>query len=691
VRAFALGTAFFAVASGLLMALDTEVFSLAFGAVCVAAILAIARRWGVAYAVPIAMVTLLAYDWYVFPPTHEHGVPSRGNLADLAVYLATSVLIGELAAHAERARGMLADEHAALRRVATLAAREAPPSEVIAAIVAEVGPLLSADGAAVVRCEGDGAWDAQEGDPPPDLVREIERTRGKLERPSAAGVPIVVEERVWGAIVAWSTHDRPLHRSASTCLPAFAHLAATAVSTHARREALAGLAREQAALHRVATLVAREAPPEDVLAAVVQEAGEVLDVDAVHFEQEGETVARTSWSRASGVSRGGPRVAIDDRSVSSPIVVGQRQWGVMVASRAEQPLPADTETRMAAFTDLVATALANVRARAEIARLLDEQAGLRRVATLVAREAPADEVFAAVAEEISRLFGGQAAHIIRYEPDGTATSVAATGTAVGIDDWTGVPVMVKGRPWGKIELASRERGSLPAEIESRLSEFAGLVATAISKLQARADLAASRARIVAAADKERRRLVRDLHDGAQQRLIHTVITLKLARNELGHESPYLEEALHEAEQAIAELRELAHGILPSVLAHGGLRAGVDALASRMPLPVDVGVSVARLPAPVEATAYFVVAEALTNVAKHAGAQHADVTARVDDGTLLVEVRDDGCGGARAEGSGLVGLADRLAAVDGRLEIESPPGCGTRIAATIPLCGAPQSG
>jgi signal transduction histidine kinase len=199
---------------------------------------------------------------------------------------------------------------------------------------------------------------------------------------------------------------------------------------------------------------------------------------------------------------------------------------------------------------------------------------------------------------------------------------------------------------------------------------------------------------VAATDQERRRVVRDLHDGAQQRLVHTVITLKLAQRALQNEeqdlAALLIEALDHAEQATGELRELAHGILPDVLTRGGLRAGVDALASRMPVPVQNAVSVGRLPAAVEATAYFVIAEALTNVAKHAHAQHAEVTARIEDGTLAVHVRDDGIGGARpgggGSGSGLIGLADRLAAVDGQLRVESPADSGTLVAAAIPLPG-----
>jgi signal transduction histidine kinase len=202
------------------------------------------------------------------------------------------------------------------------------------------------------------------------------------------------------------------------------------------------------------------------------------------------------------------------------------------------------------------------------------------------------------------------------------------------------------------------------------------------------ELAASRARIVAAADEERRRVAGDLHDGAQQRLVHSIITLKMARHALraedGGADALVGAALEHVERATAELRELAHGIMPAVLTHGGLHAGVDALAARMPVPVDAEVTVGRLPADIEATAYFVVAEALTNVAKHAHADRAAVAAEIEDGTLRVRVRDDGLGGARPDGSGLLGLGDRLAVFRGVLSVESPADGGTLVQATIPL-------
>jgi signal transduction histidine kinase len=197
-----------------------------------------------------------------------------------------------------------------------------------------------------------------------------------------------------------------------------------------------------------------------------------------------------------------------------------------------------------------------------------------------------------------------------------------------------------------------------------------------------------RARLLAAADDARRRVVRDLHDGAQQRLVHTIITLKLARRALSAGQAdavaLISQALEEAEEANAELRELAHGVLPTALTRGGLRAGVESLVARVPTPLSVYVTRERFPPGIEASAYFVVAEALTNVVKHARAGRAEVTARVEHGMLRVRVRDDGVGGARPEGSGLVGLGDRLASLDGRFQVDSPPGGGTLVAADIPL-------
>jgi PAS domain S-box-containing protein len=508
-----------------------------------------------------------------------------------------------------------------------------------------------------------------------------------------------------------------------------------------RNETLTG---EHAALRRVATLVARGVPSSEVCAAVAREAGLLLGADATHiarFEPDGTATLIAGWTRSGEPIPLGTTAPTDGENVSAPIVVDGRRWGVAIVSpRADRPPPFDTKSRLAAFTDLVATAISNAAARAEVRRLADEQAALRRVATLVAQGVPTDALFGAVVAEVGRLFDAQLAGMIRYvtgeavtavatwaaqgthpevtgvwplEGDRLATRILRTGEPTREDHWEGAsgpiaafvreqlgvrssvgcPIVVEGRVWGALFVHSTTSQPLPRATESRLADFTELVATAIANAQSRSDLAASRARIVAAADDERRRVVRDLHDGAQQRLVHTVITLKLARRALRpDEEPVfglVTEALEHTERATAELRELVHGILPRVLTHGGLAAGVAALASRVPVPVEIDVSGDRLPAAVEATAYFVIAEALTNVAKHAGATGAQVLARVADGSLRIEVRDDGAGGARADGPGLVGLADRLAALDGRLRVESPPGRGTLVAAEIPLSEGPR--
>jgi signal transduction histidine kinase len=222
-----------------------------------------------------------------------------------------------------------------------------------------------------------------------------------------------------------------------------------------------------------------------------------------------------------------------------------------------------------------------------------------------------------------------------------------------------------------------------------MANFTELVGIVIANAESRAELTASRARVVAAADEARRRIRRDLHDGAQQRLVTTVMTLKMARQQLGDaDGPavdLIDQALAHAEAANGELRELAHGVLPAALSGGGLRAALAALADRVPLPVSVEVTAERLPAALEATAYFIVAEAVTNAVRHARASRARVVALLDDGVLRLEVRDDGVGGARFDGSsGLLGLRDRAAAMDGELRVASPPGEGTVVSATLPI-------
>jgi signal transduction histidine kinase len=299
--------------------------------------------------------------------------------------------------------------------------------------------------------------------------------------------------------------------------------------------------------------------------------------------------------------------------------------------------------------------------------------------------------------QLGHLDGGVVALIRRTERAGRIEASERTGTpsaehahALGVGPAVGAPIVVDGRLWGAIVAIWTGETSPQAETEARMVKFAQLLDTAIANADSRDQLKASRARLVAAADEARRRVVRDLHDGVQQRLVHMIIMLKQAAQALSADhdpaGPLVAEALAQGAEANAELRELVHGIMPAVLTRGGLAAGVDALAARSPVPVAIGVPKDRFSAEVEATAYFVTAEALTNVAKHAHARSAEVQARIDDGALRIEIRDDGVGGADPGGTGLLGLADRIAALDGEIDVASPPGDGTRVTATIPLPG-----
>jgi signal transduction histidine kinase len=267
-------------------------------------------------------------------------------------------------------------------------------------------------------------------------------------------------------------------------------------------------------------------------------------------------------------------------------------------------------------------------------------------------------------------------------------AIADIARTLSVDVSVGAPIVVAGRLWGVIQAGWSGEESPPVDTEERMVRFAELLETAIANADSRDQLDESRARLVTEADEARRRVVRDLHDGAQQRLVHTIVTLKIAqralRDEDGEAKSLVGEALEQAERGNAELRELAHGILPAVLTRGGLRAGVAAVVSRLDLPVDVDVPAERFPAEIEASAYFIVAEALTNVVKHSHGESAEVRASVQDGMLHVEVRDDGAGGADPAGHGLLGMSDRVTALGGRFRIESPAGGGTLVAATLPL-------
>jgi signal transduction histidine kinase/ketosteroid isomerase-like protein len=704
--------------------------------------------------------------------------------------------------------GVVAEEQAALRRVATQVATGAPSEEVFAAVAAEVGQLLQVDYAVLVRYDPDdavnvvGTWTIT-GDPAPSPVgsrfelggRNVSTLVLRTGRParldaytdvtgvigntgseqwgfrSSVGAPITVEGRPWGLIIVAYTRSDPLPPDTEERLAGFTELVATAIADVQARVELRGFAEEQAALRRVATLVAGAPAPEEVFSAVCAEVGRLPGCDITflnRYDADGAATAVGVWSSTGAlpipvgtrVDDGGRNIPtlvfetrrparIDDythatgpvadvagawgihSAVGVPISVEGRLWGVMsVVSTREASLPADTEVRLAGFTELVATAIANAQARQELRELADTQAALRRLATLVARGEPPEAVFAAATREALRYSGNGTARMIRFELDGTATLVAnqgatqpgvrvgerwvdyppngltaivwRTGRAARVDDYgaveggeatlregipsaVAVPIHVDGRLWGMIAVGP---GPLPSDLEQRMSDFTDLVATAVANAQNRAEIISSRARIVAASDEVRRRIERDLHDGAQQRLL--ALTLRLRSAAAPHENDEfgaeVKAVAADLVAVIDELRETSLGIHPAILSTGGLGRALRALARRSAIPVDLDVRISgRLPEPIEVGAYYVVSEMLTNAAKHAHASAVAVDAELSDGTVCVRVRDDGVGGADPRrGSGLVGLKDRIEALGGRFSIHSPAGGGTTVTCQLPV-------
>ncbi|MEU1405002.1 DUF4118 domain-containing protein [Streptomyces sp. NPDC005728] len=376
--------------------------------------------------------------------------------------------------------------------------------------------------------------------------------------------------------------------------------------------------------------------------------------------------------------------------------------------------------------------------------LMEEQSALRRVATLVARSGPPSAVFEAVTREVGLLCGADVARMERYEPDGTVTGVAAwsrsrrpdpllvgtrfdlnglsvardvrcsgrpvriesfagaTGAiaqesrAVGIRASVGCPVTVGGRLWGVIAASTNSDRPFPGHTEAQIASFTELVATAVENAEARAELTASRARIVNAADDTRRQIERDLHDGVQQRLVSLVLLLGSAQEMVPGGLAELRARLREVATGLTdasdELREMARGIHPSILVKGGLVSALKALARRSPVPVDLVLHAeGDLPKQVQVSGYYIVSEALTNVVKHARASAVTVTVEPGEGVLSLTVQDDGVGGADfAGGTGLVGLKDRVEALGGRIYVDSPRAVGTTLRAELPLSDRDRS-
>jgi signal transduction histidine kinase len=654
----------FVFAAAVLAVAEPHVPVVILGLAYILGIVVIAHFWGIAFSVPMSVASVVALDWYAIPPTHSFAVPSLENAAALAAYIVTGVLLGQVAAHArsradvsELARSALADEQAALRRVATLVARQPPPRAVFAAVAEEVGRLLDTDFTGMLRYETDGQatvvaiWSRSgfpvsvgtrvtlEGE---NIAASVLRTQrpARIENfdeatgavadllrglgvRSAAGSPIVVEGRLWGVMIAASTQQTRLPATTTSRIGEFTELVETAISnaeTKAELTAsrsrlvatgaeLARLAEEQSALRRVATMVARATSLANVVESVSEEVGRLIPADTAavgRYESDGTGTVLGGWSNAG--------------AHNSPVDT--------LFNLEHAPMS----------TRVFATALPG--------------------------------------------------RIDSYE--GVGGEIAAEARQAGWRSAVATPITVEGRLWGFLSVASKSDGPFPADTEERLAKFTGLLATAIANAEIRAELVASRARIAAAADETRKRIERDLHDGTQQRLVSVGLELRAARMTVPAQLTELDCALSRVSDGLKgvfdELREISHGIHPPSLSEGGLKSALKALRRGSAVPVELDLHAERrLPERIEVATYYVVSEALSNVAKHAKASVVNVELDTRGTMLNLAIRDDGIGGADiSHGSGLVGLRDRVEAVGGTLQIASPAGSGTTLLIEIPL-------
>jgi signal transduction histidine kinase len=637
------GVVLVAAVSGLIQLLDEHVPVMSLLVLYLLAVLPVALVWGSVAAVSVVLISAVAYVLLFLTPARIR-VDDPQTLLPLVIFLITAVVVGQLAARSQqqaRKSARLTEEQAALRRVATLVAQSTPAPEVFEAVIREVGLLCGADLARLERYEEDGtvtgvaAWSQVQ-------VRLAVGTRFALE-----GVSIAAQVRSTGGPV------------------------------------------------RVNGFVGASGP-------IAQEARQL-------------------------------RIR---SSVGCPIVVAGRLWGVIAASsRSDVPFPVKTEAQIADFTELVVTTIENAQARAEISELLENQAALRRVATLVARGAAAAEVVSAVAAEVGRVLGAAAAVIVRLDPDDLVTVIARTGEhqdrlaegtrwkvepphvlatalatgqpatlndygqvpgefaaeirGIGVRSAIGIPIIVGGRSWGALAIATRDV-QFPVGTDQHMAAFTELVAIAVADAESAAELAASRARVVNASDEARRKIERDLHDGAQQRLVTLGLELSLLQSSVHPDLNELRSGIgrisEELTEVLDELREMSRGIHPAILSEGGLCPALRALARRSAVPVELDLRTqARFREPVEVAAYYVVSEALTNMTKHADASYVTVFMEERYGSMLLTVEDDGVGGADpVRGSGLVGIRDRVEALGGSFEVSSPVGEGTLVQVALPL-------
>jgi signal transduction histidine kinase/uncharacterized protein YoaH (UPF0181 family) len=553
---------------------------------------------------------------------------------------------------ARKALARLADEQAALRRVATLVAQGTAPTEIFAAVSAEVDRVFGLDPAtfdvAVVGRFEPGPelvvvglsksvevvplgsrW------PPSDLfapthvlrtgrsarigaddlasvggeVADFLRQHGYL---SQVASPIVVDGRVWGAMSVNLRNELP--PDTEERLERFTDLVATAIANAESRRALAELAEEQAALRRLAVLVAQQPSPSEVFMAVTQAVGLLLGADlaVLHvFPGDGTATTIASWSGDGPVLPVGSRFPLDGDNLAARI------------------FESGAQARMYSY----------------------------------------DEAWEREATDLAR--------------------------SLRVRSAVGAPILVEGKLWGALMAATRGVEPWAENAETRIAAFTELVATAIANAESKSELAASRRRIVAASDETRRRIERDLHDGTQQRLISLGFDLRVMEANLPPERDDLHAQLSSVATglvaALEDLREISRGIHPAILSRGGLGPALQTLAHRSAIPVDLDITMdVRLPESIEVAAYFVASEALANAAKHSQASRIDVSLERRDGNLVLSIGDDGVGGADPSGgSGLIGLTDRVDALGGTISVHSREGKGTQITAELPLDLAPR--
>jgi signal transduction histidine kinase len=583
----------------------------------------------------------------------------------------------------------------------------------------------------------------------------------------SVGAPIVIDGKPWGYIGAFGEADEILPEGCEVRLADFTQLMATAISSVQLRS----LAETQSSLRYVATLVAEGAEPNEVFAAVAAEASRLLGVGAVsvmtydpstqmytkifgtHGDRacvpDGDRLPLADCPEGILILETGRPVRIDDwtsipgpiaarhiemgygQGIAAPIIIEGLIWGHIGAyGEAGEILPAGSEIQLSDFTYLMASAIANAKVTFELRGLAEKQgAALRRVATLVAQQVPANEIFDAVAREASWALGVQRVEVIRCHEDGSlsllgttgltreltnralslgaeyvARQIVDTGGPTRVDDCSTLPapysesagkdgfrtlvggaINMEGKLWGAIVvLASKV---LPNDTETRLTDFTHLVAGSISNVHARNLLVASRIRIVSASDETRRQIERNLHDGIQQRLVALGLNLQAATFKAAVPDEVrtaLDGVAHDLEEVVDEIRVFSHGLHPALLSRSGLGPSLRALARRSPIVVSLEVLVeGRLPESIETAVYYVVSEALANTTKHSQASEVSVSVLSDDVEIRATVTDNGIGGATLEhSSGLIGLVDRVEALGGRLHLDSPTGKGTTLSIVL---------